>query len=78
MCDLVWNLVLKTVEEDLFRVFVKRALRRIIVLGCRSGCKRLHNDKLHNLYSVTKIFVSENIKKDETENGICSEIRNRE
>jgi len=66
------------VEEDLFQPFVNRALRRMIILGCRRGCRRLYNDKLHNLFSVIKIFVSENIRKDETENGTRSEIRNRQ
>lgn len=78
MCDLVWNLVFKTGKEDLFWAFVNRALRRMIVLGYRRGCRRLHNDKLHNLYCVTKIFVGENIRKDEKENGTYSKIRNRQ
>jgi len=57
-------------------VFVNRALRRITVLRWRRGCRRLYNEKLHNLYSVTKIAINDNIRKDETEKGTCSEIRN--
>jgi hypothetical protein len=77
MCNLVENVVLTTVEEHLFRVFVNRALRRVIVQRWRRGCRRLHNEKLlHNLYSVTTFVISDNTTKDETENGTCSEIRN--
>jgi hypothetical protein len=47
-------------------VFVSRALRR------EGGCRSLLNEKLHNLYSLTKVVVSDNIRKDETENGTCS------
>jgi hypothetical protein len=59
-----------------FGVFVNRALRRLTVLRWRRGCRRLSNEKLHDLHSVTKIVINNNIRKDKAEKGTCSEIRN--
>jgi hypothetical protein len=55
----VWNLVSGTREEYKLRVFENRVLRRIFgpdrneVMG---GCRKLHNEELHDLYSSPSII----------------------
>jgi hypothetical protein len=46
-------------EEHRLRVFENRGLRRIFVPRRKEvagGCKRLHNEELHNLYTAPNII----------------------
>jgi hypothetical protein len=52
-----WSLTLR--EEHRLRVFENRALRRIFGLKrdeVTGGWRKLHNEKLHNLYSSPNII----------------------
>jgi hypothetical protein len=46
----IWSLILR--EEHRLRVFERRVLRRVFGRerdGVTGGCKKLHNEELHNL-----------------------------
>jgi hypothetical protein len=52
-----WYLTLK--EEHRLSVFENRVVRRIFGLkgdGVMGDCRKLHNEKLHNLYSLPSII----------------------
>jgi hypothetical protein len=52
-----WSLPLR--EEHRLRVFENRVLRRIFVpkaVEVTGGCRKLHNEELHNLYSSSSII----------------------
>jgi hypothetical protein len=63
-----WSLILR--EEHRLRVFGKRLLRRILVFGpkideVKGGCRKLHNEELHNLYyspSIIRIIKSRRMR----------------
>jgi hypothetical protein len=52
-----WSLTIE--EEHKLRVFENRMLRRIFGPkrdGVMAGCRKLHNEELHNLYSSPSII----------------------
>jgi hypothetical protein len=53
-----WSLTLR--EEHRLVVFENRVLRRIVGLRryeVMGGCRKLHNEELHNLYSLPSIIT---------------------
>jgi hypothetical protein len=56
-----WSLIVR--EENKLRVFENRVLRRMFRTkrdGMTGGWRKLHNEKLHNLYSspsITRIIM---------------------
>jgi len=67
-----WSLTLR--EERRLRVFENRVLRRIFgpkrdeITG---EWRKLHNEELNNLYSITQYCAGDEINKNETA-GACS------
>jgi hypothetical protein len=55
-----WSLTLR--DEHRLRVFEKRVLRRIVLLGPKrdyvtGGWRKLHNEELHKLYSSPNLIT---------------------
>jgi hypothetical protein len=60
-----WSLTVR--EEHKLRVFENRVLKRIF--GVMGGWRKLHNEELHNLYSlpsIIRIIKSRRMRKIET------------
>jgi hypothetical protein len=73
-----WSRTLR--EEHRLRVFESRVLRRIF--GPKrdevtEGCRKLHNEDLHKLYSFAKYNFNDQVNKDETSRA-CSTIGGEE